>query len=418
MGAPQTKVPPTMRVLMVSPHFPAEQEQFSRALKETGAELYAIADVPEQQLPGHVRGYLSGYMHVPSLFEEQAIVDAAAAWLRGREPERIECLWEPFVLLAARLRERFGVPGMSYEVIRAFRDKDLMKKKVRAAGLRVPKSERARTVNEIWAAIERIGYPVIVKPIAGAGSADTYRLDSKGETEAILPRIAHVEEVNVEEFITGDEFTFDAVSINGKAAFHSVSQYHPCPLDARSHEWISPGQITFRDPDREARIAPGVKLGHDILRAMEMGTGFTHMEWFLTPAGEAVFSEIGVRNGGGHLVDMMNYSNDFDVFRGWAQAVMRGRFEEPIQRKYHVGMTFKRAEGQGYIRHIEGMDRVRARLGAALVWDNLLPVGAHRRDWTKTLLSDGFLCFRHESYSEVRAMLEFAVNNVRMYASP
>jgi hypothetical protein len=44
--------------------------------------------------------------------------------------------WEPLVILAARLRERWGVPGMSVDVVRGFRDKQLMKERVRAAGLR------------------------------------------------------------------------------------------------------------------------------------------------------------------------------------------------------------------------------------------------------------------------------------------
>ena len=34
------------------------------------------------------------------------------------------------------------------------------------------------TVTGVWDAAEQIGYPLIVKPIAGAGSVDTYRIDS------------------------------------------------------------------------------------------------------------------------------------------------------------------------------------------------------------------------------------------------
>jgi biotin carboxylase len=48
-----------------------------------------------------------------------------------------------------------------------------MKERVAAAGIRVPRSERVRTVAEARAAAEKIGYPLILKPIAGAGSADT-----------------------------------------------------------------------------------------------------------------------------------------------------------------------------------------------------------------------------------------------------
>lgn len=49
------------------------------------------------------------------------------------------------MLTAARLRERLGIPGMSLDAVRGFRDKQLMKDRVAAAGLRVPRSARART---------------------------------------------------------------------------------------------------------------------------------------------------------------------------------------------------------------------------------------------------------------------------------
>lgn len=404
-----------MRVVFISPHFPSEMENFTRGLKDVGAEVYGVADVPEHYLPLHVRRCLSGYLQVPSLERDDEVIAAVGQWMHGRTPDKVECLWEPFVVLAAKLREHFGIPGMSAETVNYFRDKDLMKQRVRAAGLRVPKSARARTVKEVWAALEDIGYPAIIKPIAGAGSADTYRLGSKSDAEKVMPRLGHVPEVNVEEFIDGEEFTFDAVSINGKAAFYSVTQYHPCPLQARSNEWISPAQITFRDL-KQKKLAGGVKLGLAVLDAMKMGTGFTHMEWFLTSKGEVVFGEIGARSGGGHLVDMMNFSNDFDIFCEWARCVCFEKWDAPITRKYNVGMVFKRAVGNGRISRIVGMDRVRERCGNSIVWENLLPIGSPRRDWLQTLVSDGFVCVRNESYEEVESMRDFMVNEIKMYA--
>ncbi len=404
-----------MRIVFISPHFPPEMENFTRGLKDVGADIYAVADVPEHYLPHHVRACLSGYLHVPALTREEEVVAAVGQWMNGRTPDKVECLWEPFVELAARIREHFGIPGMSLDTVKHFRDKDLMKARVREAGLRVPMSQRATSVKGVWEALEKIGYPAIVKPIAGAGSADTYKLASKEETERVLPRLGHVPEVNVEEFIDGEEFTFDAVSIDGAAQFYSVTQYHPRPLEARSNEWISPAQITFRDL-RQPKLEGGIKLGLDVLKAMRMGTGFTHMEWFLTSKGEVVFGEIGCRSGGGHLVDMMNFSNDFDIFREWGRCVCFGKWEAEITRRYNVGMVFKRAHGQGRITGYDGLDRVRRRCGDALVWENLLPIGSPRRDWLQTLVSDGFVCFRHPDYNEVKSMLDYTVNELRVYA--
>src|SRR5690606_22964825 len=121
-----------------------------------------------------------------------------------------------------------------------FRDKDLMKKRLREGGIRTARSLRVRNARELREGCEKIGFPVIIKPIAGAGSADTYRLDNQQDVDKVLPLLGHVEEGNLEEFIEGEEFTFDAVSIDGIPQFTSITQYHPSPLEQRSHEWISP----------------------------------------------------------------------------------------------------------------------------------------------------------------------------------
>jgi len=67
----------------------------------------------------------------------------------------------------------------------------------------------------VWAAIEDIGFPAIIKPISGAGSADTYRVESPIELERVLPAMRHVDEAICEEFVEGDEHTYDTVCIDG-----------------------------------------------------------------------------------------------------------------------------------------------------------------------------------------------------------
>ena len=84
------------------------------------------------------------------------------------------------------MREAFGVAGMSADTVRGFRDKPLMRERVAAAGLRVPRSERARSRAQAWAASSRVGFPLIVKPVAGAGSADTFRVESATAFDSVL----------------------------------------------------------------------------------------------------------------------------------------------------------------------------------------------------------------------------------------
>jgi len=222
-------------------------------------------------------------------------------------------------------------------------------------------------------------------------------------------------EVSVEEFIEGSEFTYDAVTIDGKPVFESVTQYHPPPLQGRTLEWISPAQITLRDPYIPATQC-GVALGRQVLEALHMGTGFAHMEWFKNRRGEAVFSEIACRSGGGKLMDALNFANDIDIYREWARAVCWHAFDAVPQRKYHVVSVFKRALGQGRITRIEGLDVVRRRCGSGLVVTDLLPVGHPRRNWKQTLLGDGYVTMRSVDYRDACEMRDVAVNALRLYA--
>ena len=184
---------------------------------------------------------------MPKILDEDDVLARAHAWLRGRNVDRVESLWEPTVILAARMRERFGLPGMSVDTVLGFRDKQLMKERIAAAGLRVPHAARCRTETEVRSAAERIGFPLIVKPIAGAGSADTFRVDDPGTLDRVLARVRHVPEVSVEEFVDGDEFTYDTICVDGSPAYENVAQYLPRPLVARSIESISPIICTVRD---------------------------------------------------------------------------------------------------------------------------------------------------------------------------
>ena len=152
--------------------------------------------------------------------------------------------------------------------------------------------------------------------------------------------------------------------------------------------------VNLRNLDRP-ELAAGRELGRRVIETLGFRTGFTHMEWFSTPSGEAVFGEIGGRPPGGRSVDLMTYSNDFDIYEGWAHAVTRGEFNQTAHRRYNAAAIFKRARGQGHICAIHGLDSLRHRYGAHIVVEDLLPIGAPRRNWRQTLLSDGYLVVRH-----------------------
>ncbi len=404
-----------MNVLMISPGYPAEMAFFTRGLGQAGVTVIGLGDQSQDALPREARDALDHYVHVGSLAAEEQVVATVRDLARQVSIDQVECLWEPYMVLAARLREHLGLPGLTVAQTVPFRDKEQMKQLLDAAGLRTPWHVAARTVAEVRAAAERVGYPLIVKPIDGAGSADTYRADSPAELDAVLPSLRHVPQVSVEEFIDGEEFTYDTICAGGQVLVENICQYHPRPLLTKVHEWVSPITMALRDLDAPG-LQGGRELGGAVLRALGFRDGFTHMEWYRKAGGEVVFGEIGARPPGARTVDVMNYATDADLFSAWAQAVTHGRIAQPVERRYNAASIFKRARGAGRITRYEGLDHLLAEYGDHVAAVELLPVGAPRRDWRATLIADGMVIVRHPELPEAMEMARRFAAELHLFA--
>jgi hypothetical protein len=401
---------------MISPGYPREMAYFTRGLAASGSTVIGIGDQSTSNLPDIARDALAHYIHVGSLADETAVLGEVSGLARQVQIERVECLWEPYMILAARLREALGLPGLTVEQTVPFRDKERMKQLLDADGLRTPWHVDATTVADVWAAAEQIGYPLIIKPIAGAGSADTYRVDSATDLDTVLPMLRHVPRVSVEEFIDAEEFTYDTICANGQVLFENICRYTPRPLQTMQHEWISPVTMALRKID-DPYLQGGRELGVAVLKSLGFRDGFTHMEWYRKFDGEVVFGEIGARPPGGRTVDVMNYATDADLFSAWADAVTRGQLSQPIERRYNAASIFKRAKGLGRITHYEGLDQLMAQFGEHVAAVDLLPIGAPRRDWRATLVSDGMVIVRHPDLATAVALTERFATDLQLYAS-
>ena len=251
-----------MNIVMISPGYPAEMALFARGLA-AGATVIGVGDQPVHAVPQPAREALAHYVRVGSLANGDAVSAAIQDLARHVHIDLVECLWEPYMLLAARLREELGLPGLTMRQTMPFRDKELMKAVLDEAGLRTPGHHSTDTVAGVWAAAERLGYPLIVKPIAGAGSADTYRADSPADLDAILPMVRHVPQVIVEEFVDGEEFTYDTICAGGQVLFENICWYRPAPTAHQAARMDEPGHHLAARPGRAGPAGrPGARRRH------------------------------------------------------------------------------------------------------------------------------------------------------------
>jgi hypothetical protein len=236
------------------------------------------------------------------------------------------------------------------------------------------------------------------------------------ELENVLPLLREVPEVSVEEFVDGEEFTYDTVCAGGRILFDNVGWYRPRPLIMRLNEWISPVFVVLRDLD-VAELADGKAMGAVVLRALGFQDGFTHMEWYRRPDGEVVFGEVGARPPGARTVEIMNYATDSDLFVGWAEAVVHGQISQPVERRYNAAAIFKRARGEGRISHIEGLARLMAEFGEHIAALDLAPLGAPRKDWRASVTADGMIVVRHPDLTATLEMADRFAAELHLHAA-
>ena len=392
-------------VVFVAP-FPLETSiRFSRALRQLhNIRLLGVFQEPPPQDAG-----FDDVVLIKNGLDAHQIAEGVGLLKRRYGPiHRITGVLEDIQSQLAAVREAFGVPGLSVASADRFRDKGLMKQRVAAAGLRVPRAARVRTDSDVWRAAELTGFPLILKPIAGAGSADTYRIDGPDDLLRVLPYLRHVPEASCEEFVEGEEYTFDTICIEGKPAFMNVAQYLPRPLLARTHEWISPEIITVRDMT-QPKLQGGIRLGLGVLDALHMGTGFTHMEWYRKADGEVVFGEIAARPPGANIVKLTGLAHDTDLYRAWARATVDEAFDGPWERKFSTGCAYLRGPGQGRVVSVDGLDEAQRAVGHLVVHTSLPKIGAPKRD---TYEGDGYAIVRHPDTNVVKAALKTIVETV------
>ena len=91
----------TMNVLMLSPGYPAEMPYFTRGLSLVGAKVIGLGDQPKEMLPPVAREHVAHHLQVRSLWDEAAVVQEVQRLARQIRIDRVECLWEPGMILAA-----------------------------------------------------------------------------------------------------------------------------------------------------------------------------------------------------------------------------------------------------------------------------------------------------------------------------
>ena len=313
----------------------------------------------------------------------------------------------------ADVRGALGLPGISREIAENFRDKGVMKQVLRDAGIPCARYRRLHSADDGRGFAREVGLPLVLKPPAGAGCRATYQVNNPAELEAALAETSPspAREVLAEEFVQGEEFSFDTIVLDGKVVFHNILRYLPGPLDVTRNEWIQWCVLAPRDISGP-QFDPIRKVGVDAVAALGLRTGMTHMEWFRRKDGSPVISEVGARPPGAQFTSVMSYAYDRSMYHAWAHAVIDERVEGPFVRQYAAGCAYLRGPGQGRVAAVENVERAQELVGPLVVEASLPRVGRAKATGYE---GDGFVIVRHPDTDVVRRALATIIDTVKVH---
>jgi len=377
-----------------------------------GVRLAIISQDPIERLPAALRAKVSGHWRVEDGLDPVRIAEAVRQLARHvGAPDRIIGSLEQLQVRLAEVRSHFGLPGLSVEAAHNFRDKATMKTVLERNGLPCARHRLASAGEEAVAFVRAVGLPVVVKPPAGAGAVNTFRLDDPADLERYLER--HPPSVQrpvlFEEFLRGEEYSFDAVLIDGRMVWHSISSYRPAPLTVLENPWIQWCVLLPREIDRP-EFEDIRRSGFKALRALGLETGMSHMEWFRRTDGGIAISEAGARPPGAQFTTLISYAHDFDFYSAWPRLVIFGAFDAP-ERRYATGAAYVRGLGTGRVKAIHGLEQAQREVGSLVVASQLPKPGQAQPSGYE---GAGYVILRHPETAVVEQGLKRIIEVLRI----
>ncbi|MFE0461428.1 acetyl-CoA carboxylase biotin carboxylase subunit family protein [Kitasatospora sp. NPDC058965] len=289
--------------------------------------------------PGYRDRYPAHHRFEPvaDLTDLTAVRATALRLDRERAVDRVLAATEKAILPAGLIRSQLGLPGGGFDQAMWASHKYAMKHRLRSRGLPVTDFAQVSTVDRIPAAAERLGWPVVVKPVFGAGAAHTHRVDSAADLAARRAELALLDTLpvplQVERFVAvEEEYHCDAVVRAGTVRFAAVSRYF-FPLLSIDRSLRGSCTLAADEPV----VAAAEELLGAVVAALDLADGVVHLELFGTGRGLLV-GEVTVRPGGAAIPRLLELAHGVDLWEEFAAAGL-GEPERPVAGRRRPGVV-------------------------------------------------------------------------------
>jgi carbamoyl-phosphate synthase large subunit len=182
--------------------------------------------------------------------------------------------------------EKYGVEliGAKLEAIKKAEDRQLFKNAMHKIGLRVPASDYVKDLHQAQTFVERVGFPVIIRPsftLGGTGGNVAYNQEELQRNIRWALDLSPVDEVLVEESIIGwKEFELEVMRDlkDNVVIICSIENFDPMGVHTGDSITVAPAQTLT---DKEYQVMRDASLR--IIREIGVETGGSNIQFGVNP---------------------------------------------------------------------------------------------------------------------------------------
>jgi len=292
--------------------------------KEKGYYVITCDYLPEN--PGHS---LADEWHNVSTTDQDAVLDLAK---KLNIDGIVAYASDPAAPTAAYVSEKLGLVGNPYNSVLTLSRKDLFRKFLADNCFNVPESKSFDCLNEAETWVKSIAFPIFVKPVDSSGSKGVTKIEDRAQ----LPKaFAHAlefsrsKQVVVEQAIerVGYQVDSDIFMIDGKVAFWVWGDQHQ---DKHCHPYVPVG-ISFPSVLSQNVQEEAIKEIEKILQALCYKNGAFNVEFVVDEIGKVWVIEIGPRNGGNLIPEVIKYATGVDMIEMTVESALGHEIALPIK---------------------------------------------------------------------------------------
>lgn len=285
---------------------------------------------------------LAGWIETSFKSCESQLLIADIEAIRKFKVEFVIAATESSVDIAAMVREEFNLSGTKLKITNILHNKNEMKLEALKHNIPITMFHLITDKDTPEGLVEKLGLPLVVKPVAESGARGVMVLKNLDEVKA------HAKTgLLAEAFVEGSEVSVETFIQNGMPIFHNITEY--------LHQWKKSIVPSAFEQALEQEI---ININDRVIAGFGVKNGMTHAEFYLTKNGP-VFGEMAVRPPGGYYMELIEYAYGFNPWKTYVE-LETGSTPKPLPVKANKSAcVFMIHPGAGIVDEISGVEMLK-----------------------------------------------------------